>query len=408
MPSQWLIINPQTNNGKKEMIAVIADDFTGAAEIAGLGLRYGLKVEIESHEFTKSDADLIIIATDTRSMSSNEAYNEVLTITKQIKKQNCDWLYKKTDSVFRGHIYKELLAILDTHMFSQALLVPANPMLGRKIEDGVYYINNQLLHETNFSEDPDFALTTSNVLELIRSDYRNSVSLARPDEIVSKPGITIGEAVSVEDLNKWAAKVKNGILPAGGAGFFSSLLEIQGFKEKNKNGIEDYPFGRNFLFVCGSALSKGRFAANSEEECEIMTLPMPEAVFHKTQNANAEYDKWKENIINAFQNTNGALIEIDQPVVRDRKFSSWLRETMAQLVFEVSKEVEINELLIDGGATVYSIAEKMGMQKFFPVQELAPGVVRMKIEGKENLFVTIKPGSYLWPEKLLELSCDNK
>jgi uncharacterized protein YgbK (DUF1537 family) len=81
---------------------------------------------------------------------------------------------------------------------------------------------------------------------------------------------------------------------------------------------------------------------------------------------------------------------------------------MAQLVFEVSKEVEINELLIDGGATVYSIAEKMGMQKFFPVQELAPGVVRMKIEGKENLFVTIKPGSYLWPEKLLELSCDNK
>lgn len=387
------------------MIAVIADDFTGAAEIAGLGLRYGLNVEIESHEFTKSDADLIIIATDTRSMSSEEAYNEVLTITKQIKERNCEWLYKKTDSVFRGHIYKELSAILDTHMFSQALLVPANPILGRKIEDGVYYINNKLLHETNFSQDPDFALTTSNVLELIRSDYRDAVSLARPDEKVSRPGITIGEAVSVEDLNMWAAKVKNGVLPAGGAGFFSSLLEAHGFKEKNKNGMEVYPFGKHFLFVCGSALSRGKIAGYAKDNRKIITMPMPVAVFNKSQNADSEYNHWKENIIKAFESSNAVLIEIDQPVVRDKKFSRWLRETMAKLVYEVSKEVEINELLIDGGATVYSIAEKMGMQKFFPVQELAPGVIRMKIEGRENLFVTIKPGSYLWPEKLLELSC---
>lgn len=387
------------------MIVVIADDFTGAAEIAGLGLRYGLNVEIESHEFTQSDADLLIIATDTRSMTSEEAYSEVFSIAKQIKERNCEWLYKKTDSVFRGHIYKELLAILDTHMFSQALLVPANPMLGRKIEDGVYYINNKFLHETNFSEDPDFALTTSNVLELIRSDYRDAVSLARPDEKVTRPGITIGEAVSVEDLNMWASKVKNGVLPAGGAGFFSSLLEVHGFCEKNKRGTENYPFGKNCLFVCGSALSKGKFAAYVKEECEIITLPMPEAVFNKSRNFGDEYNHWKENIIKAFESTNAVLIEIDQPVVRDKKFSRWLRETMAELVFEVSKEVEINELLIDGGATVYSIAEKMGMQKFFPVQELAPGVVRMKIDGKENLLVTIKPGSYLWPEKLLELSC---
>lgn len=388
------------------MIAVIADDFTGAAEIAGLGLRYGLKVEIESHEFTYSDTDLLIVATDSRSMTRDDAYNEVSSIINQVKNCKCDWIYKKTDSVFRGHIYAELLAILDSDKFEQALLVPANPMLGRKIEDGVYYIGKKLLHETNFSQDPDFALTTSNVLELIRSDYRDSVSLANPDENISRPGITIGEAVSVEDLNKWASKIKNGILPAGGAGFFSSLLEAQGFKENKKNESKEYPFGKNFLFVCGSALSKGRFAAGKSEDCEIITVAMPDAVFNNTLNAESEYLLWKEKIINAYQKTTAVLIEINQPVVRDKKFSRWLRETMARLVFEVSSEVNINELLIDGGATVYSIAEKMGMQKFFPIQELAPGVIRMKIEGREDLFVTIKPGSYLWPEMLLELSCN--
>ncbi|MDZ7765875.1 MAG: nucleotide-binding domain containing protein [Melioribacteraceae bacterium] len=102
---------------------------------------------------------------------------------------------------------------------------------------------------------------------------------------------------------------------------------------------------------------------------------------------------------------NAAMIEIDQPVVREEKFFHYLREQMAQLVHQLFKQVHINELLIDGGATVYAIAEKMGLQKFFPVQELAPGVIRMKIDEIDDLYVTIKPGSYLWPEMLLELPC---
>jgi len=39
------------------MIAVIADDFTGAAEIGGVGLRYGLQVLIETEVNDVSDVD---------------------------------------------------------------------------------------------------------------------------------------------------------------------------------------------------------------------------------------------------------------------------------------------------------------------------------------------------------------
>ncbi|MDZ7765874.1 MAG: four-carbon acid sugar kinase family protein [Melioribacteraceae bacterium] len=195
------------------MIAVIADDFTGAAEIAGLGLRYGLKVEIESHCFTNSEADLLIIATDTRSLRKEEAYKEVYEITKQLKNANCEFIYKKTDSVFRGHIYQELSAMLEANEFTKALLVPANPSLGRKIEDGIYYIDNLFLHETNFSDDPEFALTTSDVTKLIKSDGDIIVSLSSPNGEIKNGGITIGEAVSENDLEKWAGKVKPEILP---------------------------------------------------------------------------------------------------------------------------------------------------------------------------------------------------
>jgi hypothetical protein len=32
------------------------------------------------------------------------------------------------------------------------------------------------------------------------------------------------------------------------------------------------------------------------------------------------------------------------------------------------------------------------------VQELSPGVVRMKVKERKGIFITVKPGSYAWPE----------
>ena len=46
------------------MIAVIADDFTGAAEIGGLGLLYGYKTAIVTEVKALENIDLLIIATE--------------------------------------------------------------------------------------------------------------------------------------------------------------------------------------------------------------------------------------------------------------------------------------------------------------------------------------------------------
>lgn len=390
------------------MIAVIADDFTGAAEIAGLGLRYGLKVEIESHLFTESNADLLIIATDTRSKEAAAAYEEVFLITQKLKNIGCDWIYKKTDSVFRGHIYTELRAMLDANGIKKALLVPANPEIGRKIKDGIYFVDNKFIHETNFAEDPEYPVTTSDVMTLMRTNEQNNVYLLRANSEIYGLGISIGEAVSEKDLDDWAMKINSTIIPAGGAGFFKALLEAKGYKRRISIGGENKHFGEKFLFVCGSAFSKGKVAFKNQPNCQRKTFPMPDAVFNNTKQASKFYKTWEESVINAFDHENFVILEIDQPVIREKKFAKRLREEMARLVEHILDKVEINELLIDGGATVYSIAERVGLTKFFPVQEIAPGVIRMKVQNKENLHITIKPGSYPWPESLLKVPCIEK
>jgi len=64
----------------------------------------------------------------------------------------------------------------------------------------------------------------------------------------------------------------------------------------------------------------------------------------------------------------------------------------------VFDRLSINELLIEGGSTASAILKQLCLCRFFPVEELATGVIRMQTENKPELYITLKPGSYAWPQ----------
>ena len=69
---------------------VIADDITGAAEMAGIAHQHGLSVRLSIAGSLCCDrgaaerTDVLVIATDTRSMTEEEAVHETLRITSQL------------------------------------------------------------------------------------------------------------------------------------------------------------------------------------------------------------------------------------------------------------------------------------------------------------------------------------
>ena len=109
-------------------ITVIADDITGAAEMAGIGYRYGLTTALLTDILHPlPDVELLVIATDTRSMNQEEAVNEPRRILREWKNEGSGRLFKKTDSALRGHISAELRAILEETDYRQVALLPQNP-----------------------------------------------------------------------------------------------------------------------------------------------------------------------------------------------------------------------------------------------------------------------------------------
>src|SRR5688572_21162651 len=150
------------------MIVAIADDFSGASEIAGIGWRYGLSTEVQLTFDLERNADLMVIDADTRSQNRIEAIEKTNALAEKIKKFSREQtLFKKVDSVFRGHIVDEINTLQKHFHFERVLLLPANPERGRKIISGHYLVNGVPLSQTVFASDPDFPASSSSVEQIL-------------------------------------------------------------------------------------------------------------------------------------------------------------------------------------------------------------------------------------------------
>jgi uncharacterized protein YgbK (DUF1537 family) len=387
------------------MIAVIADDLTGAAELGGVGLRYGFSVEIVTSFHTKTDADILIIATNTRSMTEQQAIAEMARISTALFKLKPDLIFKKVDSVLRGHVVAELHTHLKKLDLQRALLIPANPSLGRTIVDGHYFLNNQPIHLSSFSNDPDFPIGSSSVLDMLRTD-KDTVHICSKSEDLPLSGITTGECAADEDFKLWLDKTDKQTLIAGASGLFKALLEK--LKLPGKATQPDNELIEPALFVCGSAFNKSKQLVEDVKFSGGPVSYMPRNIAVTANPDEQHYDKWADEVVGLLNTHQKAIIAFQEsPTMDIETVAGSLREKKAYLVEKLLQRTEIKELLIEGGATASAIIKRLELNTLVPVNEFSTGVIRMKANEKEDLFLTLKPGSYNWPETLWNFQNSN-
>ncbi|GGA78715.1 hypothetical protein GCM10008015_19320 [Flavobacterium palustre] len=380
------------------MIAVISDDFTGAAEIGGIALRNGFSVTIDTCVNANYDCDVLVIATNTRSLCKIEAQKQIKEVTEELLKLQPDFIYKKTDSLLRGKIGDELEVQLAVSGKKKVLLVPANPAMNRTIVDGIYYVNKIPLMESDFCGDEYETGTTSSVLDLIGVDYKAqsfSVSLGQK---IPREGFIIGNTPTNEDLMGWANVIDDTMLPAGGASFFNAILRK--IKKENTTAVKTMSFGKKALYVCGSNYEPSREVVRKAKQAGGTVLYMPENILC-IGDCEEMIENWAGTIVEAIEKNDKVIIAIDTLKCDEvAAVSCKIKEILASVVKKVLGKVSLEELLIEGGATAYSIIEHLEYKKFYPEQELAQGVIRMKIDQKKEMYLTLKPGSYQWTESI--------
>lgn len=383
------------------MIAVIADDFTGAAEIGGVGLQFGLTVAIETQVSGAGRPDLLIIAADTRSLPEDKACERIEQITTALLQLQPRLIYKKMDSVLRGHVYAELEVQRRLSGKQRVLLVPANPHFNRIIRDGVYYIEEVLLDQTSFANDPEFPHKTSEVCQLIGSDPKR-IRCLNTTEILPTDGFLVGNVCSEADLNSWAKELDMDTVYAGGAGYFQAILErdyTRKFRERCFHQVEN----ESKLFVFGSTFPKANAFVAKLEQAGMIFFNLSENYFYAAENHAQTIEELAQSIANRIQqDRNVVLTTIFAPSTTSAIHPETVREQVGLLVKAVFQHTRVDNLYIEGGATASQIFQNLNMTRLTPVCELDYGIIQMKVEGFPGMMLVTKPGSYRWPDCIVQ------
>ena len=374
---------------------VIADDITGAAEMAGIAFSQGQQVRLVCGGVAggcgTATYGTTVIATDTRSMSEAEAVAETHRITSAISHQPSA-IFKKTDSALRGHVVAELSALMEATKCQRAVFLPANPSKGRIIRGGTYYIKEVSgerlkvrdvpIHETAFSYDPEFPAKTS----ILRERF--------PD--AEAKGIIMPDAESEEDIQKVIAKYNDGkTLFAGAADLFSAILghsretrNTRDSRETRDTRVSNCP---STLILCGSTQSKPL-------DLGIPIAPMPREIYDGSN----DLSLWNTS---AYQEKHSLILTMPYTHCTGKEVAVHLRSVMARKAKELITEYllptldregsgEGLHLIIEGGATAWATLQALGWTQFEIVAQIAPGVVQMS--ATNGTLVTLKPGSYPW------------
>ncbi|HTN22024.1 MAG TPA: four-carbon acid sugar kinase family protein [Pelobium sp.] len=377
------------------MIAVIADDFTGAAELAGIALQYNLSVMLCTGDIVANNVDVLVLSTDSRSLNKAHAIEVTEKAVTALQKLHPAYIYKKVDSVLRGHVLDELHVQLSFLGFERALLLPSNPSLGRTIENKKYYINDTEISETSFANDPEFAIKDSSISAMLRSRKQLALSVLKVTDELPSHGVIVGEVKTEEDIDSWINRTDSSFIFAGGGDFFEKLLQKSFSKKPLTTEVN---LALPHLYVSGTSFKNSADAIENIAKNAGGVHYLSVALMQISEDTD-----WFKQVSASIQENQKAVIAIDESLKQTIAVSALeLRQAMAKSVAEIVRNENISELFIEGGATAAAILQELNLQNFVPVHQLLRGVIRMKALQKE-LYITVKPGSYKLPKQLSEL-----
>lgn len=179
----------------KLRLGVIADDFTGATDIAGFLVSAGLRTvqlnQPSAEEVLRtaeiSEAEAIVVGLKTRSAPSRQAVDASLEAARALRTAGAKrfvFKYCSTfDSTAQGNIGPVTDALLDDLGLDFTVVVPALPVNGRTVYRGHLFVGDDPLDESGMRHHPVTPMTDSNLVRLMSAQSRGH-AIAVPYDVV--------------------------------------------------------------------------------------------------------------------------------------------------------------------------------------------------------------------------------
>ncbi|MEA2260226.1 MAG: 3-dehydrotetronate 4-kinase, partial [Acidobacteriaceae bacterium] len=231
------------------VLGCIADDFTGATDLANNLVRAGMRVVLTVDVPAQAepiDADAVVVALKSRTEPAAKAVEQSLRACRWLRRQGASQIYFKIcstfDSTAAGNIGPVIEALMDELDCTFSIATPAFPEAGRTVVHGHLFLGDTLLSESGMRHHPLTPMTDANLVRVLQAqlnrgkgrrvgliDYR-TVSQSgqaiqqRMHELQDK-GITVAivDALSDEDLGRLGEALRGASFLTAGSGLGNSL-----------------------------------------------------------------------------------------------------------------------------------------------------------------------------------------
>ena len=228
-------------------LGVIADDFTGATDVASMLVRAGMRTVqvIGTPDGPAPQADAVVVALKTRTVPATDAVRESLAALRWLQAggmRQCYFKYCSTfDSTPAGNIGPVTDALMDALGATFTIACPAFPENGRTIFRGHLFVGDELLSDSGMRNHPLTPMTDANLVRVLQAQSVRRVGLIRCDTItqgaaavseriaaLQREGsaIAIADATGNDDLRTLAVACADLPLLTAGSGLALGLPAI--------------------------------------------------------------------------------------------------------------------------------------------------------------------------------------
>ncbi len=405
------------------VLGAIADDFTGATDLAGLlarsgypvSLRLGLPTETEPEDNT---AAFEIIALKCRTIPLNQAVDHARSAYSWLRARGAKrfyWKYCSTfDSTEKGNIGPISEALMADIGTSQTIYCPAFPENGRNVFMGHLFVGEALLSESAMKDHPLTPMRDSSLVRLLSLQVNGKVGLinrltvargvdvlkAKLEELAAE-GIAhvIVDAVANDDLSIIAEASLDLPLISGGSALampLPALLAHSGMIDKTTESVPEPQIQEGQIVLSGS--------------CSAMTLKQVE--HYRNQAASYQLDPtvlaergmadalgWlqkqpveKPKLI--YASADPASVQEAQSKLGVERAGQIVEQALAELAL-ASFQLGIRRFVIAGGETSGAVAQSLGVSKLRVGKEIAPGVPwTYAVINDETVALALKSGNF--------------
>ena len=411
------------------LLGCIADDFTGATDLASMLVRAGMRtvqtIGVPADAALAAGADAVVVALKSRTIPAAGAVSQSLAALRWLRGAGARQVYFKYCSTFdstpAGNIGPVADALLDALGADFTIACPAFPENGRTIYKGHLFVGDVLLSDSPMKDHPLTPMTDANLVRVLARQTKREVGLvehktvrrgaaairARFDELrTGSTAYAIVDALADEDLMAIGAACADLALVTAGSGVALGLPQnffAAGLMQPRTDAAQLPAAGGKPAVLAGScsAATRQQVARMAERHpahaLDPIADPEPGRLAAKALTAIAPaLEAGKPFLV--YSTAEPAQVAAVQAKLGAERAATLVEDALA-LVAERIVASGVRRLVVAGGETSGAVVKALGVKALAIGPQIDPGVPWTTSVGTEpRIALALKSGNFGAPD----------